>query len=132
MNCDPLKMARWYVAGGVATRALTAWPDEEGDGRDFEGFGSVPYLFQRYRGKAFPNFGSRQKRTWSETCVAPHSSRNSGGGQGTKLVRVKRNAVLPYEICVDGCVVADAYRKFVILFFSTSNAIPQTFSTKPT
>ncbi len=38
VDCDLLAMARWYVAGGVATRSLTAWNDEEGDGRDFEEF----------------------------------------------------------------------------------------------
>jgi hypothetical protein len=38
VNCDSLAMARWYAAGGVATRLLTAWLDEEGDGRDFEDF----------------------------------------------------------------------------------------------
>jgi hypothetical protein len=47
VNCDPLKMARWYVAGGVATRILTAWSDEEGDGRDFEEFvRQCPLLIQ--------------------------------------------------------------------------------------
>jgi hypothetical protein len=35
---DSLAMARWYVAGGVATRSLTGWNDEDGDGQDLEVF----------------------------------------------------------------------------------------------
>jgi hypothetical protein len=37
-DVDLLAMARWYVAGGVATRSLTGWNDEDGDGQDFEVF----------------------------------------------------------------------------------------------